>query len=98
MDIKGYRKLTEEEIVQINIIKEHEDHLAAALDRLGKELPQRSQRWLALARTHLETGFLFAVKAVTRPEGGMGASPRDRPAEQLQGDRDRSAAGSQVIR
>lgn len=29
-------------------------------------------RWLSIARTHLETGFMFAIKAVARPTNGLG--------------------------
>jgi hypothetical protein len=29
-------------------------------------------RWVSIARTHLETGFMYAIKAVARPENGLG--------------------------
>jgi hypothetical protein len=74
MEIKGYRQLTDIETAKINKLKDLEQGLANMLTQMGGELSgyPHSQRWLSLARTHLETGFMFAVKAVTRPERGMG--------------------------
>jgi len=73
--IKGYRDLSEAEIQMMNEIKEREADLKMLLDRVGEaeDMPSDSKRWLALARTNLETGFMYAVKAVARPVGQMGS-------------------------
>ena len=41
---------------------------AAILDEV-KEMPGIDQRALAIARTELQTGLMWAVRAVARPQG-----------------------------
>ena len=64
--IKGYRKLSEEELDAINAIKEMEVLVACGVAELYA-LPGVNQRDLALARTHFEDGCIRAVRAVARP-------------------------------
>jgi len=72
--IKGYRDLTVEEIEMINVIKGYEGNLKALLNEaLPDDAPGDSKRWMAIAKTNLETGFMFAVKAIARPSGQMGS-------------------------
>ena len=73
--ITGFSELSEEQIETINAIKANETKTKAMLDDLLSERdpPMDSARWLSLARHHLEIGFMFAVKAVARPEGQMGS-------------------------
>ena len=72
--IAGFSELSEDEITTINAIKANEAKIKAMVDELlADELPMDSSRWLALARHHLEIGFMFAVKAVARPSGQMGS-------------------------
>lgn len=74
--IEGYRELDADEIDLINDIKEAEACAAELLAELEKRNIQTgdegARRWAALARTHLETGFMFAIKAVARPTNGLG--------------------------
>jgi hypothetical protein len=62
--ITGYHYLSRDETDLINEIKAQED-------RMVKDDPD-AERWLPLARTHLETGLMFLVKAVARPTNGLG--------------------------
>ena len=74
--IAGYRDLTEAEIESMNNLKEMEADLGKALFEVdvlcGLANDNEAKRWVALARTHLETGMMFAIKAVARPTNGLG--------------------------
>lgn len=72
--IAGYRDLTPEEVDAMNGLKAKEAELGellAALD-LAVAGDPAAGRWAGLARTHLETGFMFAIKAIARPTNGLG--------------------------
>ena len=64
--ITGYRELTQLEINAMNIIKARGEQLSQLLDDLG-DLPDVDKRALAIARTELQTGMMWAVRAVARP-------------------------------
>lgn len=74
--IKGYRELQPGQVERMNRFKTIEEDLTDALEfaRRAAEHDQDAAalRWLAIARTDLETGFMFAIKAVARPMGGLG--------------------------
>lgn len=77
--VNGYRRLRDDELAMVNRIKEAERGLLQLLDQvkgfmespdgpngeLGPDTDQR--RWLAIARTDIERGFMAAVRAVARP-------------------------------
>ena len=64
--ISGYRELSEDEIAMINKVKELGALNGELLDQL-KQLPGVDQRWLAIARTDVQTGFMALVRAVAQP-------------------------------
>lgn len=64
--IKGYRDLSAEEIALMNDIKQKAHDVGELLDRL-KSVPTLDQRAVAIARTELQTGFMWAVRAVAKP-------------------------------
>ena len=72
--IAGYRELTPGEIHSINVLKDFEGKTGYLLAEISKEISAdgNAQRWLSLAYTHLEIGFMFAIKAVARPSNGLG--------------------------
>ncbi|MGI9451984.1 MAG: DUF7681 family protein [Geminicoccaceae bacterium] len=74
--ISGYRDLGDDEVYVINSLKDLEDQLGIRLSAiengLGEHGDKEAGRWLSLARTHLETGMMFAIKAVARPSNGLG--------------------------
>lgn len=73
--IKGYRDLRQDEIEFMNALKDLEEELGQALNTIeaaNNLNDPEANRWVALARTHLETGIMFAIKAVARPAGGLG--------------------------
>lgn len=64
--IIGYRDLSAEEIQRMNNIKA----LGAAVGELMEELqkvPGVDQRWLSIAGTHLQQGFMAATRAIAQP-------------------------------
>lgn len=64
--ISGYRELSQQEIDAMNSIKE----LASAVGILVEELEDNSsldQRWVAIAKTDLQKGFMAAVRSVAQP-------------------------------
>lgn len=73
-DIKGYRELTDIEVDLVNNLKDWEKQVDQLLRELGRDHVEDPAvgRWLSLARTHIETGLMFAVKSITRPTGGLG--------------------------
>lgn len=74
--IKGYTPLSPETVDFINEVKAAENTIADLVARIEAKAQLDSSfdagRWVALARTQLETGFMFAVKALARPTGGLG--------------------------
>ncbi|MBT11350.1 MAG: hypothetical protein CMI02_04865 [Oceanospirillaceae bacterium] len=65
--IKGYRELSQPEIDAMNAIKEK----AAEVGELIHELENNKdldQRWVAIAKTDLQKGFMAATRAVAKPD------------------------------
>jgi len=78
--IKGYRDLSQTEIDLMNKIKEKAEELKLLIDEADTTLfelkdPAISQdglddvqRYLELAKTNLQQGFMWFVRAVARPQ------------------------------
>jgi len=80
--IKGYRDLSQAEVDLMNRIKDHAEKTATLLkevsdmrdseqSELAPILPERyqeSKRCLALAKTNLQTGQMWFVRAVALPK------------------------------
>ena len=65
--IKGYRDLSQVEIDAMNGIKEK----AAEVGELISELESNDeldQRWVAIAKTDLQKGFMAATRSVAKPD------------------------------
>ena len=80
--ITGYRDLSEAEIALMNEIKDHEERLASLLGRLyAGVIPGQHPdlRALSLARTNLQQGFMWFVRAIAKPsdawDGSLTRSP-----------------------
>lgn len=75
-EIKTYRRLDDDQIAQINELKALEQAVADHLAKMQKHAPDGNEfhefgRHLSAARGHLRTGFMYAVRAVARPVGGL---------------------------
>jgi len=65
--IKGYRELSEVEISAMNAVKEK----AAEVGELIFDLEENSdldQRWVAIAKTDLQKGFMAATRSIAKPD------------------------------
>jgi hypothetical protein len=62
----GYRALSADELRVVNETKVLEDLIMTALDKLAM-IEKYDLRALAIARTEFQTGFMWVVRAMTRP-------------------------------
>lgn len=65
--ITGYRELTQEEIELMNAIKEQGRQLGELIGRV-RITANTDQRAASIAQTDLQTGIMWLVRAVARPE------------------------------
>lgn len=65
--IKGYRDLSQLEINQMNAIKDIANRVGEIIDALQDD-SNVDQRWLAIAKTDLQKGFMAAVRSVAKPD------------------------------
>jgi hypothetical protein len=65
-NIIGYRDLSEDDKAQINTIKEVAEEVGT-LVALAKASPHLDQRWVSIAATQLQQGFMALVRAVAQP-------------------------------
>lgn len=65
--ISGYRELTQQELDTINAIKAKAEEVGDLMERLVN-VPGIDKRAVAIAKTELQTGFMWAVRAVAQPE------------------------------
>ena len=65
--ITGYRELNSDEIDLMNWAK-NMAHLTGEMISEMEENPSLDKRSLAIAKTHLQTGFMWAVRSVAQPE------------------------------
>jgi len=67
--IKGYRDLSQYEIDLMNAAKEKSASTGSFIEELEKiESVGIDKRWLAIAKTDLQKGFMSLVRAIARPE------------------------------
>ncbi len=65
--IKGYRELSENDISRMNRLKEQEQVILGELEiALGAKA---DPRWIAIAKTDLQKGFMAAIRAIAKPGG-----------------------------
>lgn len=66
--IAGYRQLNEVQIETINQLKMKEKEILNLIDEIRADsFLSPGERWLALAKTHIEIGFMAAVKSIANP-------------------------------
>lgn len=64
--ITGYRELTENEIILINKVKALAEEVGATVESFtGSNIID--QRWLAIAKTDLQKGFMALTRSVAQP-------------------------------
>lgn len=65
--IKGYRDLSQSEIDLMNEGKELAESCKEFLSKVNS-LEETDKRCSALAQTNLQQGFMWAIRAIARPE------------------------------
>lgn len=64
--IKGYRDLSQEEIDAMNAVKKEAERIGFLIEELEANA-QLDQRWVAIAKTDLQKGFMAAIRSVAQP-------------------------------
>lgn len=65
--ITGYRELSAEEIALMNEVKEMSAQVGQLIEKLHST-PDVDKRWLSIAKTDLQKGFMSAVRSVAKPD------------------------------
>ncbi len=73
--IKGYRDLSAEEIELMNAVKHQAEQVGQLVERLktfqyesdGVPNAKADGRWIAIAQTQLQQGFMALTRAVAKP-------------------------------
>ncbi len=64
LPVAGYRPQTSRAVDQVNASKQMEERVLRMLDALSSDA---DRRWLEIARTHIEQGFMAVNRAVFQP-------------------------------
>ena len=64
--IKGYRELTEGEIALMNQFKQLAEQVGVAIEAM-EGVEGIDQRWVAIAKTDLQKGFMAIIRSVAQP-------------------------------
>jgi len=65
--IKGYRDLSQVEIDAMNAVKEKAAEVGELISNLeGND--ELDQRWVAIAKTDLQKGFMAATRSIAKPD------------------------------
>lgn len=65
--IKGYRDLSLVEISNMNAVKELSARVGEMIEDLSLS-EEIDKRWLAIAKTDLQKGFMFLVRSIAKPD------------------------------
>ena len=72
--IKGYQPISDERLSLVNENKVAEANLLAMLDQMSSRV-DLDTRWLNIARTHIEQGFMALNRSILRPQRVKGGDP-----------------------
>lgn len=64
--IKGYRDLSQEEIDLMNAVKVIGEQVRSTIQTLD-DMDSIDKRWLNIARTDLQKGFMALVRSIAKP-------------------------------
>lgn len=67
LPVKGYLPQSTDAVALVNEHKEMEEVLLRRIDFLFGTKERHDQRWLAIAKTHFEQGFMALNRAVFKP-------------------------------
>lgn len=67
--IAGYQDISGSKLFAVNLLKEAEERALRLLDVIEGHAPLATdRRWMALARTQIQQGFMAAVRGVLQPQ------------------------------
>lgn len=66
-NITGYKQLTDEQVADINDIKECANLVGDILSELSSR-KDVDHRWAAIAKTHLQQGFMALTRSIAQPD------------------------------
>jgi len=69
--VTGYRKHTQQEVDAVNTTKGIENDLGRWIKQLQADLENVDGRWVAIARTHFQQGFMALNRAVFQPDSEL---------------------------
>lgn len=64
--IDGYRQLSQWDAEMINVVKKHAEEVGQIVEMLAG-LDVVDQRWVAIAKTDLQKGFMSLVRSIAQP-------------------------------
>lgn len=67
LPVAGYVSQTNEAVQMVNLNKQAEERILRDIDLYGMN-PDVDKRWLAIARTHIEQGFMAMNRAIFKPQ------------------------------
>jgi hypothetical protein len=67
LPVKGYTNQPTEKVDMVNFNKIDEERILRAIDQYGMN-PDVDKRWLAIAKTNIEQGFMALNRAIFKPE------------------------------
>lgn len=67
LPVAGYNAQSDENVQMVNLNKRTEERILQLLDIYATS-PDVDARWLALARTHIEQGFMAMNRAIFKPQ------------------------------
>lgn len=80
LPVAGYKPQTDGKVTTVNGFKADEERILRKLDELrGAPAEEVDQRWLAIGRTSLETGFMAVNRSIFQP--GRISLPEDAASE-----------------
>lgn len=67
MPVQGYTSQIDENVQMVNLNKRDEELLMRALDNYAMN-PEVDRRWLSIAKTHFEQGFMALNRSIFKPQ------------------------------
>jgi len=67
LPVAGYVAQTSEAVQMVNLNKQAEERILRDIDLYGMN-PDVDKRWLAIAKTHIEQGFMAMNRAIFKPQ------------------------------
>lgn len=67
LPVSGYTTQIDENVQMVNLNKRDEERILRSIDLYAMN-PEVDKRWLAIAKTHIEQGFMAMNRAIFKPQ------------------------------